>query len=176
MPSSRKTKPKNTSTITMARKGRPPESGTRWFIVPTVTRPRAGPESSGDLEAEAARGPGLLPAGPQPAQPLHQHRVGGQRLGTFHQRVEHLVVAGGRHREKLADRFFLRACELPPLPLEREDVMLATGQPVSGFGLVPRSACPRHGAVHIVLPGAVCSSPKGLIAGPNDIHGVSANI
>src|SRR6516165_4876411 len=95
MPSSRKRKPKKRNTITMARSGRPPESGMRLFIVPTVTRPCVGPERSGDLEAEPARGPGLLPAGPKPTQPLHQHRVGGQRLRSFHQRVEDLVVTGG---------------------------------------------------------------------------------
>src|SRR5262245_34292898 len=89
-PSSRKMTPRNNSTITIARSGSPVESGTRSFIAPHCSE-------SGHLEAEAAGRPGLLPAGPQPSQPLHEHRVGGQRLGSIHQRVEHLVVARRRH-------------------------------------------------------------------------------
>ena len=52
----------------------------------------------------------------------------GERLGTVDQRVEHLVVAGGRHVEQLADRLLLGARVLPPLPLEGEDLLVAGGQ------------------------------------------------
>src|SRR5438270_1042824 len=95
-PSSRKMTPRNNSTITMARSGSPVESGTRSFIEPHCSE-------SGHLEAQAPRRARLLAAGPQPSQPLHQHRVGGQRLGPVDQRVEYLVVARRRHREELFD-------------------------------------------------------------------------
>ena len=49
----------------------------------------------------------------------------GERLGPVDQRVEHLVVAGGRHVEQLADRLLLGARVLPPLPLEGEDLLVA---------------------------------------------------
>src|ERR1700761_39449 len=91
-PSSRKMMPRNSNTITMARRGSPVESGTRSFIKPTVSRRR--PESakalgaSGHLEAKPARGARLLAARTQPSQSLHQHRVCGQCLGPIDQRVE----------------------------------------------------------------------------------------
>src|ERR1700754_4034781 len=68
-PSSRKMTPRNSSTITMARKGSPVESGTRSFIEPTVAR--NGPEpakalgASGHLETQAARRTRLLTTGAQ---------------------------------------------------------------------------------------------------------------
>src|SRR6516162_819598 len=68
-PSSRKMTPRNNSTITMARRGSPVESGTRSFIEPHCSE-------SGHLEAEAPCRPRLLAAGAQPPQPLNQHRVG----------------------------------------------------------------------------------------------------
>src|ERR1700739_299814 len=84
-PSSRKMTPRNSSTITMARRGSPVESGTRSFIEPTVARnapePAKARQLSGHLEAEAPSCAGLLTAGAQPSQSLHEHRVGGQRLG-----------------------------------------------------------------------------------------------
>ena len=80
-PTSRKIRPRNNSTITMARRGSPEESGTRSFIGVTVTGPESGPATSptgpelgpatsspsGELEAQASGGPGLLSTGPQPA-------------------------------------------------------------------------------------------------------------
>src|ERR1700746_2627686 len=99
-PSNRKMTPRNNSTITMARRGSPVESGTRSFIEPHCSE-------SGHLEAEPARRARLLAAGAQPSQPLHQHRVGGQRFGSIDQRVEHLVIACRRHREQLFARVFL---------------------------------------------------------------------
>src|SRR5580693_963841 len=104
-PNSRKITPRNNSTITMARRGSPEESGTRSFIEPTVARTR--PESvkaraktarvSGHLEAEPTRRPRLLTTGTQPPQPLHQHRVGGQCLRPVDECIEHLVIACRRH-------------------------------------------------------------------------------
>lgn len=139
--SSRKTTPRNNSTITMARRGSPEESGTRSFIEPTVTstgtQPAKAGRVSGHLEAKASRGPRLLPTGAQPPQPLYQHRVGGQRLGPIHQRIEHLVVARRRHGEQLFDGFFLDTGKLPPLTFERQDVVLAPGQPIGDLGVVP---------------------------------------
>src|ERR1700753_211354 len=77
-PSSRKMTPRNSSTITIARRGSPVESGTRSFIEPYCSE-------SGHLEPEAPRRAGLLPARPQPSQALHQHRVGRQCLGPIDQ-------------------------------------------------------------------------------------------
>src|SRR5262249_23749077 len=145
-PSSTKMTPRNISTITMARRGSPVESGTRSFIEPHCSE-------SGHLEAEAPRRAGLLAAGTEPSQPLHQHGVGGQRLGPVDQRVEHLVVARRRHREELLDGVFLHPGVLPPLAFERQDVVFAAGEPIGDFRVVPRSISPRHGAVHIASPG-----------------------
>src|SRR6202000_1411118 len=100
-PTSKKMTPRNNSTITMARRGSPVESGTRSFIEPTVARSTPEPAKarawfvavSGHLEAEAPRRARFLAAGPQPPQPLHQHRVGRQRFRPVQQRVEQLVIA-----------------------------------------------------------------------------------
>src|SRR4051812_44156858 len=63
-----------------------------------------------------------LPRLPHPPQPLHEHRVVGECLRPVDERVEELVVPGRRHVEQLPDRLFLGPRELPPLPLEREDL------------------------------------------------------
>ena len=44
-----------------------------------------------------------LPRGAQPTQALDEHRVEGERRRVVQQAVQHLVVAGGRHVEELAD-------------------------------------------------------------------------
>src|SRR4051812_7750981 len=88
-------------------------------------RPGAGVSWASDLDAEAPGRAGALARGPQPSQPLHEHRVDSEGLGTVDERVEHLVVAGGRHVEQLADRLLLGAGVLPPLPLEGEDLLVA---------------------------------------------------
>src|SRR4051812_22173289 len=135
----------------MARSGSPEESGTRSFIAPTVTRGAANGKKSGDLEAESARRTRLLAARPQSSQPLDQHRIGGQRLRAVHKRVEHLVVAGGRHREEFLDGVFLGPGVFPPLALERQDVVLAPSQSVGEIRVVPGLLSPRDRAVHIAL-------------------------
>src|ERR1700739_3339806 len=133
-PSSRKMTPRNSTTITMARRGSPVESGTRSFIEPTVARKVREPAKprglSGHLKAEAARRTRLLAARSQPAPPLHQHRVGGQRFLSIDQRVEHLVVARRRHREQLFDRVFLDPGVFPPLTFECQDVVFTAGEPI----------------------------------------------
>src|SRR5690606_33895229 len=78
---SRKTTPRNNNTITMARGAIPKDS--RWFIPPTVSTDDPGQErrgGSGDLESLSLGRAGLLSAGPEPPEPLHQHRVGRERL------------------------------------------------------------------------------------------------
>src|SRR5690606_31530738 len=80
------------------------------------------------LDSQAARRAGALPAGAQPPEPLDAQRAGGDRLWLVDEGVEHLVVAGGRHVEQLADRLFLGARVLPPLSLEREDLALPAVQ------------------------------------------------
>src|ERR1700733_7295520 len=95
--------PINSSTITMARKGRPVESGTRSFIEVTVSRSAGKPtptpseqaKFSGEFEAQPPSGPGLLPAGPQPPESFHQHRIGSQGLGSVDQRVQYSVIGRG---------------------------------------------------------------------------------
>src|SRR6478735_7786083 len=139
---SRNTTPRKSSTMTMARSGSPEES--RWFI-------GGKPNGSGDVEAEPPGRLRLLPARPHPSQPLDQHRVCGQRFGTVHQRVQHLVVPGRRHREELFDGVFLGPCVFPPLAFEGQYVVFAAGQPVRGFGVVSGLAGPRDGAIHIAL-------------------------
>src|ERR687886_149398 len=70
-----------------------------------VRRP-LGPCSA--LRAEAAGRPGPLSRLPHPPQPLDQHGVVREGLGPVDEGVEHLVVAGARHVEQLADGLFLR--------------------------------------------------------------------
>src|ERR1700760_3025083 len=164
--------PKNSSTITMARNGRPVESGTRSFIDVTVSRSAGNPtptpceqgKFSGEFEAQPPRGPGLLPAGAQPAESLHQHRVGGQRFGAVDQRIQHSVVRGRRHAEQFLDRFFFGTGVFPPLTLEGQDVVFAASQPIGEFRVVPRSISPRHSAVHIAS--STLSAKSRMLAAP----------
>src|SRR3954462_13566429 len=102
--------------------GSPRDDSTAWGC------PAWWEAESSHLDAEAARRPGPLPGGAQPAQPFHQHRVGGEGLRTVEQRVEHLVVAGRGHVEQLADRLLLGAGELPPRVLKGEDRSVAFRQ------------------------------------------------
>ena len=81
-----------------------------------------------ELDAEPAGRAGALAGGPQPAQPLDEHRVGLERGRAVDEGVEHLVVARGAHVEQLADRLLLGAGVLPPLPLEGEDLAVALAQ------------------------------------------------
>ena len=60
--------------------------------------------------------------------------------GRVDQGVEHLVVAGGRHVEQLADGLLLGAGVLPPLALEGQDLAVARRQL---RGVVRRPRCPR---------------------------------
>ena len=53
-------------------------------------------------------------------------RVCLEGLRAVDEPVEDLEVAGARHVELLSDRLLLGAGELPPLPLERQDVVLAS--------------------------------------------------
>src|SRR5262245_29666413 len=99
-----------------------------------------------DLEAEATRRACPLALRAHPAQAAHQQRVLGQGLGTIDEGVEHLVVAGGRHVEGLADRGLLGAGVLPPLALELEDLAVAVAQ--AGSGIAARLC----GGVHPCLP------------------------
>jgi hypothetical protein len=132
----------------MARRGNPEEF--RWFITAhCIEMARAARAGSPDVEAEPPRRTCLLPTGPQPAQPFDQHRVGRQRLGAVHQRIEHLVITGGRHREEVLDGIFFGAGVLPPLALERQDVVLASVQPIGEIRVVPGLLGPRDCAVHI---------------------------
>src|SRR6476620_5069696 len=108
-----------------------------------------GRKTSGDVAAQPARRPGLLPTGPQPSQPFDQHRVSYQLLRPVHQRSEHLIVTGGRHREELLDGVFLGAGVLPPLALKRQDVVLAPSQSVGEIRVIPGLLSPRDRAVHI---------------------------
>src|SRR3954447_14957362 len=115
--------------------GSPRDDSTAWGC------PAWWEAESSHLDAEAARRPGPLPGGAQPAQPFHQHRVGGEGLGTVEQRVEHLVVARGGHVEQLTDGLLLGARELPPLPFEGEDGSVALRQLAGdrrGTGQCPR--------------------------------------
>src|SRR5665811_2318959 len=77
------------------------------------------------VDTQSARCSRALTRGTHPAQPLDQHGVVGERGGRVDQRVEHLVVPGGRHGEELADRLLLGPGVLPPLPLEGEDLLVA---------------------------------------------------
>src|ERR1700712_392355 len=153
-PTSRKTTPRNSSTITMARRGSPEESGTRSFIWPTLStaldNPKRGAQAaSGHIEAEPAGGTRLLPTRSPPPQPLDHHRIRRQRLGAVDQRIQNLVVPRRRHREQFLDGFFFGSRVLPPLPFEGKDVVLTTGQPIGELSVIPRPLSSRHGAVHI---------------------------
>jgi len=99
-----------------------------------VDSPLICTRDSGDLEAEATGGPGLLTAGTQTTQALDQHGISRQGFGAIDQRIENLVVAGCRHVEQLLDGFFLRAGVLPPLALEGEHLLVALGEPVGTGG------------------------------------------
>jgi hypothetical protein len=103
----------------------------------SVQRARCDPLTGrgAGLEAQPPRRAGALARGAQPAQPLDEHRVELQRRRPVDQRVEHLVVAGGRHVEKVADGLLLGSGVLPPLPLEREDLLVALRQPPAGRGV-----------------------------------------
>ena len=81
-----------------------------------------------DLDAEAPGRAGALASGSQPAQALHEHGVERHRLWTVDQGVQHLVVAGGRHVEQVANGLLLGPRVLPPLPLEGQDRLLALGE------------------------------------------------
>src|SRR5688500_7210744 len=63
-----------------------------------------------------------LAGGAKPAQPLDQQRVVGEGLWLVDQRVEHLVVASSRHLKLVPDRLLFGPGELPPLPLEGQDL------------------------------------------------------
>src|SRR4051794_4471588 len=82
------------------------------------TTPRWSRASTSDLETEAPGRAHTLALRPHPAEAADQQGILGQGLGTVDQGVEHLVVAGRRHVEGLADRGLLGAGILPPLPLE----------------------------------------------------------
>src|SRR2546423_1193078 len=78
-------------------------------------------------------GPGALPRRPQPAQPLDHLRLVGQRPLVVQQGVEHLVVAGRRDTEPLADRLLLAPGMPPPLLLERQDRAVPVRQSTPGL-------------------------------------------
>src|SRR6476620_96775 len=103
----------------------------------TTPRSLRGRATVSDLEAEAACGALALTGGAEAAQATDQQRVRLEGLGTVDQRVEHLVVAGRRHVELLADRGLLGAGVLPPLALELEDLAVPFAQPLRA-GLVVR--------------------------------------
>ena len=58
----------------------------------------------------------------------HEHRVLFKRGSRIDQRVEDLVVARGRHVERLTHGAFFRAALFPPAALESEDLSLAFGE------------------------------------------------
>src|SRR6185312_12997153 len=58
---------------------------------------RATGGDGSELDAEPPGRARALAGGPQPAQPLDEHRVGLERGGAVDQGVEDLVVAGGTH-------------------------------------------------------------------------------
>src|SRR6478672_8798029 len=99
----------------------------------TTPRSLRGRATVSDLEAEAACGALALTGGAEAAQATDQQRVRLEGLGTVDQRVEHLVVAGRRHVELLADRGLLGAGVLPPLTLEVEDLAVALAQARRGL-------------------------------------------
>lgn len=73
--------------------------------------------------------PGAVARRPQSTEPLHQHRVVGQRLRTINESVQDLVVASGGEVEQLARGLFLGSGVFPPLPLKIEDRPLTLGEP-----------------------------------------------
>src|SRR3954451_14687621 len=107
--------------------------------MPRWLRRRRAEESPvmSDLETEASRRPRTLPLRAHPTEPTDQERVLDEGLGTVDEGVQHLVVAGRRHVERLADRGLLGAGVLPPLALELEDLAVAVteGGRRPGLGL-----------------------------------------
>src|SRR4051812_14841608 len=99
-----------------------------------------------DLEAQATGRTSALPLRPHPAQATHEERILDECLGTVDEGVQHLIVAGGRHVEGLADGGLLGPGVLPPLTLELEDVAVAVAQ--AGSGLAARLC----GGIHACLP------------------------
>src|SRR4051794_40769412 len=101
-------------------------TATRATITPRTTRPaeanRSPREEFGatalEIDAEPAGRSLPLAGGAQAPQPLDQHRIGGERLRRVDEGVQHLVIAGRRHVEQLADGLFLGTGVLPPLPFE----------------------------------------------------------
>src|SRR6185436_10532299 len=73
-------------------------------------------------------------------------------LGPVDQRVQDLVVAGGRHLELVPYRLLLGTAVLPPVPLEREDCPVTLGESGNGrrrsFGWAGRAGV---GAVHLLV-------------------------
>src|SRR4051812_38224927 len=98
--------------------------------MPRWLRRRRAEESPAmsDLETEAAGRPRTLPLCTHPAEPTDQQRVLDEGLGTIDEGVQHLVVAGRRHVERLADRGLLGTGVLPPLTFELEDLAVALAQ------------------------------------------------
>ena len=117
-----------------------------------------------DLDSEAPGRTLTLAAGPQPAQSLHQHRVGRQGGRRVDQGIEHLVVPRRGHVEQLTDGLFLGAGVLPPLPLEGEDLAVAAGQAVR----TPFVDCPARigrGVVRALSSAAAVACP--CVAAPS---------
>src|SRR4051794_38816302 len=108
-----------------------------------------------DLEAEATGGALPLAGGPQPAQPAHEQRGGGERLGPVDEGVEDLVVARRGHVELLAHRGLLGAGVLPPLALELEDLAVTLAQVRRGVGVALECV----GGVHGAPPPGIVGSP-----------------
>src|SRR5215218_3450846 len=107
----------------------------RWVRVRGRRDGEVGPMTALDLEAETAGRALALAGGSQTSEPAHEQRVDLEGLGAVDERVEHLVVAGGRHVELLADRSLLGAGVLPPLALELEDLAVAVAQARPNLGL-----------------------------------------
>src|SRR4051795_9920787 len=110
------------------------------------TTPRWSRASTSDLEPEPPGRTHALALRPHPTQTPDQERVLDERFGAVDQCVQHLVVAGRRHVEGLADSGLLGAGVLPPLALELEDLAVALAQPrgrltarVCGCGVHPVS-------------------------------------
>src|SRR3954453_18541461 len=104
-----------------------------------------------NLDTQSTCRPLALATRPQPAQSLHQHRIGRERSRSVDECVEHLVVAGCGHVEKLTDGLFLRTSVLPPLALERQDLPVAAGEAVRGSVGVAVCGCGVHG-LHAKCP------------------------
>src|SRR3954451_16377487 len=93
---------------------------------------------------EAARRAGALARLTHAPQPLHEHRVVGERLGPVDEGVEQLVVARRRHVEQLADRLLLGAGVLPPLALEGQDLALPRAQLPTQCRFLRQYSCGVH--------------------------------